>query len=123
MADQLDTEKLSHAIRSKRGAAGLRQAAEQIGDISFTTLSRLEQGHVPDVDTYIRVCKWLQMPTESFIVNNDIETEKSEKKIVALLRSDRTLPQAVAGALIQMITLAYKTEMQDNHTVLSKKRK
>jgi len=115
MASQLDTDKLSHAIRLKRGTTGLRDAAKAIGEISFTTLSRLEQGHVPDVDTYILICKWLEMPTDAFIIDGDKEHSGSDKKLVALLRSDKTLPRSVAEALIQMIALAYQKEMKSTH--------
>ncbi len=123
MANQLDTDKLSHAIRLKRGSNGLREAAKEIGEISYTTLSRIEQGNVPDVDTFIRICKWLEMPTDAFIIDGEPEQAGSNKKLVALLRSDQTLPRNVAEALIEMIGLAYKQKLAaspSNHSVKGK---
>ncbi len=51
----------SKAIRAKRVDEldiGLRIASEQIG-INYTTLSRLENGQMPDLLTYQKVCEWL----------------------------------------------------------------
>ena len=110
MPTQLDTEKFSYAIKLKRGSVGLRQTAKDI-DIGFTTLSRLELGHVPDVDTYIKICKWLEVPTETFILGDKNKNDLPQNQLVTLLRSDKTLPPTVADALIQMIDLAYKQRL------------
>jgi len=47
MSASLDTQKFSEMIKSKRGKIGLRQLATEIG-ISASTLSRVEQGNLPD---------------------------------------------------------------------------
>lgn len=109
MAAQLDTDKLAHAIRSKRGSLALRTAAQEIEGVSFTTLSRLEQGHVPDVDTYVKVCKWLGASTDDFLnLNSNMGVELPKDKVEALLRADPVLPRDVADALIKMVSLAYQ---------------
>ena len=56
MSVGVDTAKLSAMVRAKRGSMGLRAAAEEIGDISASTLSRIEQGRIPDLDTFFRLC-------------------------------------------------------------------
>jgi transcriptional regulator with XRE-family HTH domain len=101
----IDTQKLSEMIRSKRGEKGLREIAKEIGDVSSSTLSRIEQGNLPDIDTYVRLCKWLEVPTDFFTEN---ATDTTERKIVAHLRADKALPKETAEALIKMIKLAYK---------------
>ncbi len=53
MATSIDSSKLSHMIKSKRGKQGLRTTAKDIG-ISAPTLSRIEQGNLPDIDTYVK---------------------------------------------------------------------
>lgn len=109
MAAQLDTDKLAHAIRSKRGSQALRTTAQEIEGVSFTTLSRLEQGHVPDVDTYVNICKWLGVSTDDFLIQSTSSpSEVPQKKVEALLRADPTLPRDVADALIKMVALAYQ---------------
>ena len=109
----IDTDSLSGMIKSKRGNKGLREVAKEIGDISVSTLSRIENGNLPDIDTYIRICKWLDVSVDFFTA----ETEKTASKkqvVVANLRADKTLPKKTAEALIQMINIAYAS-IKDEH--------
>jgi transcriptional regulator with XRE-family HTH domain len=105
----IDTRKLSEMIRSKRGNKGLREVAKEIGTVSSSTLSRIEQGNLPDIDTYVNLCKWLEVSTEFFTENSE---DSNENKIVAHLRADKALSQETAEALIKMIKLAYKAHDQ-----------
>lgn len=45
---------------------GLREAAAEIG-ISFATLSRIENSKIPDLLTYAKVCKWLNVDMNLFL--------------------------------------------------------
>ena len=110
ITSSLDTQKFSEMIKSKRGKKGLRQLASEIG-ISASTLSRIEQGNLPDIDTYIKLCEWLEVSTEYFTSNNTERNAKSD--IIAYLRADKTLPQSTSDALIQMIQLAYASATKD----------
>jgi len=101
----IDTRKLSEMIRSKRGKRGLREVAKEIGNVSSSTLSRIEQGNLPDIETYVSLCKWLEVSTDFFTDNAENTTER---KIVAHLRADKALSKETAEALIKMIKLAYK---------------
>ena len=101
----LDTQKLADMVKSKRGKTGLRTIAEEIG-ISASTLSRIEQGNLPDVETFIILCRWLNVSTEYF--TNDNPQEKSpQEQFLAHLRADRTLPESTARALMEMIKISY----------------
>ncbi|WEK04055.1 MAG: helix-turn-helix transcriptional regulator [Candidatus Devosia phytovorans] len=51
-------ETLGAKVKQTRGAKGIRAAAEEIG-VSTATLSRIENGHLPDLETFRRVCGWL----------------------------------------------------------------
>jgi len=101
----IDTRKLSDMIRSKREGKGLREVAKEIGDVSPSTLSRVEQGNLPDIETYVKLCRWLEVSTEFFTENAETS---SEKKIVAHLRADKALSKETSEALIKMIKLAYQ---------------
>lgn len=101
----IDTRKLSDMIRSKREGKGLREVAKEIGDVSPSTLSRIEQGNLPDIETYVKLCRWLEVSTEFFTENAE---SSSEKKIVAHLRADKALSKETSEALIKMIKLAYQ---------------
>jgi len=53
-------------VAAKRGAVGVRAAARDAG-VSPATLSRIENGHVPDIETFERLCRWMGAdPAEFF---------------------------------------------------------
>lgn len=105
MASKIDSNKLSSMIKSKRGNLGLRSAAKEIG-ISAPTLSRIEQGNLPDIETYLKICEWLNVPSNYF-TTEDIE-DNVKSKVTASLRADKTLPKDTVDALVKMINLAYQ---------------
>lgn len=109
MATLLNTEKLSLLLKSKRGSRGLRAVAQEIGGISASTLSRIEQGNLPDVDTFIRICQWLELSPAEFTKDESFVYGQVTAKEIILshLRADRTLPQHTIAALSEMINLAY----------------
>lgn len=114
MSVQLDTDKLAAMVKSKRAGRGLRAIAQEIGDVSASTLSRIEQGSIPDVNTFLLLCSWLNVPTDTFTVSDAAESATADSdKIVAHLRADRILPKATAQALIEMIQLAYRQVSQE----------
>lgn len=111
--NQLNTEKLAAAVRAKRGDTGLRATAEEIGNVSAATLSRVEQGNVPDVDTFLRLCKWLGREPSDFATapGKIASTIPSTPEVIeAHLRADRTLSPATAKTLIEMVRLAYRKD-------------
>lgn len=111
MESTLNTELLANMLKSKRGDRGLRSVAEEIEGVSFATLSRIEQGKVPDVDTFIRICKWLNESTDTFILNKSKKKAASTKEqVVAHLRADRELSKETVNMLVRMIDMAYKTK-------------
>ncbi len=57
---------LAERIAVRRGALGLRAAARDAG-ISPSTLSRVENGHIPDLETFERLCRWLGEDPNRFL--------------------------------------------------------
>lgn len=102
----IDIQALSAMIKSKRAKRGLRETAKEIGDVSVSTLSRVENGNLPDIDTYLKICKWLEVPMD-FFNTSPTKQDSTKQKVVANLRADKTLPKDVAEALIKMVNLAY----------------
>src|SRR3954462_15727044 len=102
MESTLNTDLLASMLKSKRGKKGLRDTAIEVGDVSSATLSRVEQGNLPDVETFIRLCKWLNVSTETFVTGNKVDAiELSDKdKIVYQLRSSRELDSDTISAMI-----------------------
>jgi transcriptional regulator with XRE-family HTH domain len=111
MPSEINIHELARMIRSKRNNRGLRTVAKEIGEISASTLSRIEQGKVPDLDTFIILCKWLGVSADHF--TNDLSGITSNGNahtpdvVVAHLRADRTLDPQTAEALVTMIQMAY----------------
>lgn len=112
METTLNTELLASMLKEKRDGKGLRAVAEEIGNVSFATLSRIEQGKIPDIDTFVRLCKWLNVPTDTFIIDDDQNKSDAttRDKVVAHLRADKTLSKDTVNMLTKMIDLAYNTK-------------
>ena len=65
----IDRQSLAAAVRAKRGDRGLRATAAEIGQLSPSTLSRVEGAEKPpDLETYARLCRWLGVSWDSFAV-------------------------------------------------------
>ena len=63
--------KLSAMIRKQRGERGLREVAQEIGEINASTLSRIEHGNLPDLATFLRICRWLGVSPDEFTSTPD----------------------------------------------------
>lgn len=119
--DYLDTAKLAAMVRAKRGDIGLRDTAVRIekavGKISPATLSRIEQGKAPDVETFLRICRWLGTEATEFSTAGRASPKSSPNRgtleiIEAHLRADKNLSADTANTLVDMIRLVYRQEGQ-----------
>ena len=61
-------EDLGIMVSQKRGSMGIRAAAAEIG-IGSATLSRIENGKLPDVGTLSKICDWLDVDSSHFVGN------------------------------------------------------
>lgn len=111
MQTTLNTDLLATMLKNQRADKGLRAVAEEIGNVSAATLSRVEQGKIPDVDTFIKICKWLNEATDTFIVDNSKDSTFTIKdQFLAHLRADRELSNETVNMLISVINHAYSTK-------------
>lgn len=55
---RLTLAQLGPLLRERRGYRGIRAVAAEIG-ISAPTLSRVETGKQPDLETFTKICQWL----------------------------------------------------------------
>ena len=107
---EIDISRFAADITTKRGIMGLRAVAKDIG-ISAPTLSRIEKGNVPDLDTFMRTCRWLgKSPQHYTSMPKGNEPETTPKIIEAQLRADKTLPKETIDAISRMVELAYRAE-------------
>ncbi len=92
--------------REKLGL-GIRAAAKEIG-LSHPTLSRIERGHLPDLENYQRICRWLGEDSEINVTNGAPATITADRAAVAEVhfRKRATVSPKTAQALAQMILAA-----------------
>lgn len=115
MNHEINVKAFGEAIQRQREGRKLtvRAAAEQMENVSPSTLSRVERGNVPDLDTYMRICRWLEVEPGHFAVE-PVTNEASKLKpmlntedIIVHLRADKLLNNQTRNALITMIEVAY----------------
>ena len=80
-------------VAAKRGTLGVRAAAREAG-VSPATLSRIENGHIPDLETFERLCRWLGEDPGRFL-------DTPATKIIGTVqfRKQKTVSRATAAAL------------------------
>jgi transcriptional regulator with XRE-family HTH domain len=105
--------RLGALLRETRGARGIREAAEEIG-ISPATLTRVEGGRLPDIETFRKICAWLKVDPAEILglpTNPDKSSPSESDNFVAAavhLRADKSLPSNAAHDLAQLIVAAHK---------------
>lgn len=113
MTTGVDTARLAAMVRAKRGDLGLRAAAEEIGEVSASTLSRVEQGRMPDLDTFFRLCSWLGVSADTLASDRVPKAQAAPptaaEQVEVYLRADRALPTETVDALVRMVRLAYES--------------
>ncbi|KZY37019.1 hypothetical protein A3731_36720 [Roseovarius sp. HI0049] len=87
---------IGNLLARRRGNMGVRAAAREIG-ISPSTLSRIENGHVPDVATLEKVCAWLEEDPSKFTGIGNLQIAFKNKK---------ALPPRTAQSLATLIEKA-----------------
>ncbi|MFB3921974.1 MAG: helix-turn-helix domain-containing protein [Terriglobia bacterium] len=109
--------RLGKLVRERRGDRGIRVVAFEIG-VSPATLSRVERGKLPDLDTFTKICEWLEVdPAEMLEMKKGIATRKegqpnSDVVVAAHLRADPTQDPDAAQDIAQLIMAAQRTLAQ-----------
>jgi transcriptional regulator with XRE-family HTH domain len=98
---------LGGLVRDRRGSRKLRETAAEIG-ISAATLLRVESGRIPDVLTFGKLCRWLQLDPKSFLGFREDANMGPAKSVTmsAHFKADRNPQEATIRALAQMLLLA-----------------
>ena len=109
--------KLGVMAHDKRGARTLREAARDIG-VGPATLMRVENGRIPDVATFGKICKWLEIDPGLFLgfgskhrsEKAKISSAQSPGTVSAHLKADQVPQAETVQALATMILWALKTK-------------
>ena len=103
---KITLQNLGTIVREKRGARGLRAVAAEVGT-SAPTLSRIESGKMPDLQTFGKLCRWLGVDPGSLLGVSPILQETEVPSLAAAhLKADREIAPETARALANAIIRA-----------------
>jgi len=113
-------ESLGRLVRDKRGQKKIRETAKEIG-IGTATLMRIENGRIPDVETFGKVCKWLNIDPGSFLGFESQATSQGTAEsgftlVSAHFRADRNPQPLTVQAIAQMVMLAMKRQISSKRS-------
>ncbi len=108
---------LGALVRAKRGTRKLREVAREIA-IGPATLMRVENGRIPDVTTFAKICRWLEVDPGTFLgfdreraARKLSEAESSPALVIsAHLRAEQAPKPQTVQALAKMILFAVKNQ-------------
>jgi transcriptional regulator with XRE-family HTH domain len=93
-------------LAEKRGTRGVRAAAAE-AEVSSATFSRVENGHMPDLQTFAKLCKWLGRDPREFL-GMETDRPKSSARAVVHFRKKKTIQMETANALAELILAAQR---------------
>ncbi|GHF59659.1 transcriptional regulator with XRE-family HTH domain [Amycolatopsis bartoniae] len=114
MVGRLDTARLYGALDAQREARGLswRQLAAEAG-VSPSLVSRMGNGHRPDLDGFIALVQWLGMPAETFMVWPEGARQQRAKpsleaQLAPLLRAEEELSEADQQHVLDVVGITLR---------------
>lgn len=114
MAGRLDVARLYGALEAEREAQGLswRQLAADAG-VSASLVSRMSNGHRPDLDGFIALVQWLGMPAETFMVWPEGDRDKRarpslEAQLAPLLRAEDELSESDQQHVLDVVGITLR---------------
>lgn len=110
MMPRLPLSNLGVLVKKRRAAQKLREAAAEIG-ISAPTLLRVESGRIPDVDTFGRLCRWLNVDPGDFLGKPQTADKRSvPTTISAHFKAEKVAQPETLNALARMLQLVLQNE-------------
>ena len=102
---RLTLQALGRKLLDKRGNRGIRDVAQEIG-ISPATLSRVERGYLSDLETFGKICRWLNVDPGEVLGVKSTSTAASQASVH--FRKKPVLRPETAQALGQLILAAQR---------------
>ena len=106
--EPLQIEQLGTFVAGRRAKDGLslREAAE-ITEVSFNTLSRVERGQTPDLNSFRKIVDWLGLPAERFFSPPRRRSESTPDVVEQQLLADPALPDDSARKIASIVADLY----------------
>ena len=109
-------EALGGLVRKRRGTRTLREVAMTI-DVSAATLLRIESGRIPDVETFGKICRWLELDPGVFLGSQPASGAPpaalpAQVQVSAHFRAERAPRQETISALAAMLLFAARAQQR-----------
>jgi transcriptional regulator with XRE-family HTH domain len=98
---------LARLLVAKRGSRGVRAAALE-AEVSPSTFSRVENGHMPDLETFAKLCRWLDRDPREFLGLDSEHGEADRPSAVVHFKKKKTVSMETAKALGELILAAQR---------------
>ena len=95
-------DQLGRLMLAKRGSRGVRAAAADVG-ISAATFSRVENGHMPDLETFAKICRWVGRDPGEFLGTEPNRSGDATEPAQVHLRKKKTASRETAESLGALI--------------------
>lgn len=96
---------LGRRLHEQRAGRGVREVATEIG-VSAATLSRVERGYLPDVETFTKICGWLGIDAGEVLGLKP--AARPAVPLAVHFRKDREIGPETARALAELILAAQR---------------
>ena len=104
---RLTLQALGLKIIERRGDRGVREVAKEIGT-SPATLSRVERGHLPDLETFGKLCRWLDIDPGEVLGTKRGTSSRPIVSVKAHFVKDQAVNAKTAAALADLIVKAHQ---------------
>lgn len=102
----LSIEEFGRLVAAKRGSRGVRAAAID-AKVSPATLSRVENGHMPDLKTFAALCNWIDRDPREFL-GMEVTGRNQAPHSVVHFKKKKTVQVETAKALGELILAAQR---------------
>ena len=110
MSESASLKSLGRLVAQKRGKVGIRATARAIG-LSPATLSRVENGQLPDLANFTKLCQWLELDPASVLGFDPADLDRPT--VAVHFRGSRTMDVNTAAALQNLILSAQEMLSDD----------
>lgn len=99
----ISLETLIERVNTKKAGAGIRDTAAQIR-ISPATLSRVLRGNLPDLETFKKICAWVEVDPGEVLGFRSASPAKAQVRVH--FKKENTIKESTAKALADLILIA-----------------
>ena len=109
--NKLKINELADRLKQQRIGKGVREVARDVG-ISAATLSRVENGKIPDLETFGKICSYLGDDPSIYL--GLPSSYSSQPKAQVHFKKEAAIEQKSALALSEMIMLAQQALLNED---------